>query len=77
MGILIKPGELAQLPLDDRLELVEAIWDSIAADADGVPMPDWHRAELDHRLASHADDPLSGEPWDAVRQRLIERLKSR
>ena len=37
MGKAIKTDELAGMPLDERLELVEAIWDSIAAD--GLKLP--------------------------------------
>ena len=71
-----KTYEAANLPLAERLELVEAIWDSIAEDAPSVPMPDWHREELDRRLAAHADDPLSGELWEVVGTRLLARLKT-
>jgi len=47
-------NEILQLPLDERLKLVEAIWDSIAATPEAVPVPDWHRAELDRRLGGAA-----------------------
>ncbi len=77
MGKIIKTDELSGLPLEERLALVEAIWDSIEADADGLPLPDWHRDELDKRLATHAADPSSGEEWSVVRKRLLEGLQKR
>jgi putative addiction module component (TIGR02574 family) len=61
--------EVLRLPLDERLELVEQIWDSIAADPAKIPVPDWHKAELDRRLADPTPERLT---WDEVRKRLHE-----
>lgn len=69
--------EAEKLPVEERLELVEAIWDSIAADADAdvdrPPVPDWHREELDRRLADQDADPEAGSSWEEVRARLERR----
>ena len=40
-------AELRALPVADRLELIEQLWDSIAADTEALPLP---RAEIDRRL---------------------------
>ena len=63
--------EILQLPPGDRLALLEEIWDSLATSPTEVPVPDWHKAELDRRL----DQPAAGssETWDEVRARLGER----
>jgi len=60
--------EILRLPVDERLQLVEDVWDSIAATPEDVPVPDWHKAELDRRL----DDPEPGRglSWDEVRAKL-------
>ena len=47
--------EILHLPPAERLRLVEDIWDSLAASTANVPVPDWHRAELDQRLADPAE----------------------
>ena len=77
MGKVIKTDELSGMPLDERLELVEAIWDSIEADETDLPLPDWHRDELDRRLAAHVADPASGVAWEDVRKRLLAALPKR
>jgi putative addiction module component (TIGR02574 family) len=77
MGREIKAKDILGLPADRRLELVEDIWDSLAADAMSVPVPDWHRTELDRRLARHKADPGVVEPWDKVRARLGRRAVKR
>lgn len=60
--------EILRLPANERLQLVEDIWDSIAATPADVPVPDWHKAELDRRL----DNPEPGPSlsWDEVRAKL-------
>ena len=42
--------ELHNLSIDERLRLVEDIWDSIAADQGVLPLTDEQKAELDRRL---------------------------
>jgi putative addiction module component (TIGR02574 family) len=63
--------EILRLPPDDRLDLLEEIWDSLATSPTDVPVPDWHKTELDRRL----DHPAAGAPesWDAVKARLGDR----
>lgn len=61
--------EILRLPVEDRLRLVEDVWDSIAAEPDAVPVPDWHRRELDRRLAEPSPEYLSAEE---VQRRLDE-----
>ena len=48
-------AEILDLPTAERLRLVEDIWDSLATSMDQLPVPDWHREELDHRLADPAE----------------------
>jgi len=39
-----------KLPLAERIQLVEDLWDSIAADAERLPLCGSHREELARRL---------------------------
>lgn len=61
------------LPLSERIELVEDIWDSIAAEtATPVRLSPEQRAELHRRLAAHRADPSSSLPWEQVRATLFK-----
>jgi putative addiction module component (TIGR02574 family) len=44
------PTELRALLVTQRLKLIEDLWDSVEADTDALPLPDWHREEIDRRL---------------------------
>jgi putative addiction module component (TIGR02574 family) len=57
-------AEILKLPVEERLRLVELLWDSIAATPAAVPLSDAHRERLDERLAEHArssDDVVTPE----------------
>ena len=61
------------LPLSERIELVEDIWDSIAEEtATPVQLADEECAELHRRLAAHRTDPNSSIPWEQVRANLFK-----
>jgi len=63
-------AQLLRLPLAERIQLVEDLWDSIAADAERLPLPESHREELARRRAAYRDDPGRTVPWEQVRDRL-------
>lgn len=63
--------EILRLPADQRLKLVEDIWDSLTASPTEVPMPQWHRDELDRRLADPSEQATL--TWDDVQTRLKPR----
>jgi len=59
--------EMAGLSVPEKILLVEDLWDSIASEESGVPVPASHREELDRRLAQYKKDPgrlltLAGRP---------------
>ena len=56
--------EILRLPPDQRLRLIEDIWESLAASPADVPVPDWHRELLDERLADAGEQP--SRTWDEV-----------
>ena len=60
--------KLQQLTMDERIKLVEDLWDSIAADQSALPVTPEQRTELDRRLNAYAVDKNRGRPAaDAVR----------
>ncbi|MEW6169638.1 MAG: addiction module protein [Pseudomonadota bacterium] len=65
---------LRDLPLDQRLRLVEELWDSIAADQEALPLTDEQRAELDRRLDAYEADGERGRPAELVISDIRKRL---
>jgi putative addiction module component (TIGR02574 family) len=75
MGASLKSLGIDRLPVEERLTLVEDIWDSIAADSAVLPLTDSQRAELDRRLAEHETNPDDVVPWEEVKDSITRRLK--
>jgi putative addiction module component (TIGR02574 family) len=69
----LDPDELRALPIDERLKLIEDLWDSIDADTAAPPLPDWQRDEIDRRLDALDADPSTGAPWAEVRERITRK----
>jgi putative addiction module component (TIGR02574 family) len=62
--------EILDLPMGERLLLVEAIWDSISAAPDSLPLSQWQKDELDRRLAEYESDPESGVAFEEAFARI-------
>jgi putative addiction module component (TIGR02574 family) len=67
--------DLLKLPVVERLELIDALWESVEADAADIPVPDELRAELEKREAEDEADPSSAMAWDDFRKELQPRAK--
>ena len=61
-------AEILELPVAERLRLLELIWDSITEVPEAVPVSDALRAELEDRLAEFEANPEGGLSWDEVRE---------
>jgi putative addiction module component (TIGR02574 family) len=59
-----------RLPIPQRMQLVEDIWNSIAAEGQLSEVPTSHKEELDRRLADLEKNPEAGSTWDEVKSRL-------
>lgn len=57
---------LRNLPLDERIRLVEDLWDSIASDRHALPLTPEQRLELDRRLDAYEADANPGRPAQDV-----------
>jgi putative addiction module component (TIGR02574 family) len=66
----ISISELLKLPVAERIRIVEAIWDSIAAAPEALELSEAERQELDRRWEAFERDPSAGSPWAEVRARI-------
>ena len=68
----IASAEYLKLSVSERIQLVEDIWDSIAADArNSVELSQAQKAELHRRVAAHRADSSTAVPWEQVRSKLF------
>jgi putative addiction module component (TIGR02574 family) len=50
-------AEILKLPAEQRLRLVELIWESLRSTPADLPLSEAHRAALDEELAAHQREP--------------------
>jgi putative addiction module component (TIGR02574 family) len=67
---MIALTELRALPLAERLQLVEDLWDSIAEDQHSLPDHPAVVEELRARKARFMANLGSGIPWDEAKKRI-------
>lgn len=63
-------SDILQMSVAERIQLVEDIWDSIAAAPEAIPVTDAQKAELDRRLQAYADTPGEGVSWNELKERV-------
>jgi putative addiction module component (TIGR02574 family) len=66
--------EIRRLSVDERIRLIQEIWDGIAADTDPSPLTNAQQAEIDRRIASYRRDPSRVIPAEEVFEQLRERF---
>jgi putative addiction module component (TIGR02574 family) len=59
-------SKFQHLTLDERLRLVEDLWDSIAAEQGALPLTAAQKVELDRRLDAYEADLHPGRPAAGV-----------
>jgi putative addiction module component (TIGR02574 family) len=69
----IELSSVLALSIEERLRLVESIWDSIAAHPEALALNEDERRELDRRWHAYLRDPEAGAPWSEVRTRIAAR----
>jgi putative addiction module component (TIGR02574 family) len=51
----------------EKLQLVEDLWDDLAAKPESVPIHEWQIQELERRKANLMKNPASGQIWEEVK----------
>lgn len=62
--------DLRQLPVPERLRLMEELWASLVERLEGLDVPAWHRHELDTRLKAHDAAPSDTVDWAKAKAEL-------
>ncbi|RFC34178.1 MAG: putative addiction module component, TIGR02574 family [Candidatus Nitrotoga sp. MKT] len=63
-------AEILELPVQERIRLIELIWDSIAAIPEAVEVSPALKAELEAHLVEFEANPEAGYFWNQMKSRL-------
>ena len=67
-------AELMKLPIKDRLEIAQSLWDSVEPGEEPPALTGEQKAILEKRRAEFLADPSSRRPWDEVKVRILAKL---
>ncbi len=66
-------AQVKEMPLSEKLQLMEMLWDDLSQNPDGVQSPEWHAREVeatDERRAKGLEEPLD---WEESKRLLLSR----
>lgn len=66
----ISVAEILELSVQERIRLVELIWESIAAVPEALEVTPELKVELEARLKEFEADPEAGYSWEQVKSHL-------
>ncbi|MGH8556565.1 MAG: addiction module protein [Methylococcales bacterium] len=67
-------NQARQLSLDEQIELLEALWDSIVEHGGTPTLTEAQKLELDLRIAEYEANPDDVVPWTEVKASALARI---
>jgi putative addiction module component (TIGR02574 family) len=68
-------ADVLELPVQERLQLVEDIWNSIADVPEALALTEEDKLLIDQRLEARGRNPNAGSPWPEVYARITARRR--
>jgi putative addiction module component (TIGR02574 family) len=62
--------EVGNWPVEERLRLIEEVWDSLSKLPEEIVLSEAHEQDLQRRLDAYRENPKTGSPWEEVEARL-------
>ncbi len=66
---------LNKMSIEEKLQLMETIWDDLSRNADKMPLPEWHREILAERESAIARGEEHFEEWDDAREKIEKDIR--
>lgn len=70
---MITEKEIREMPIDQKLRLMEAIWTEISRTSDDYVSPDWHGEELQETEKRRASGIEVAIDWETAKEKLRSR----
>ncbi len=66
-----KIKEILSLPKEDKLMLIDVIWDSLDAELQNSEIPEWHKKLLDERLSRMENGEANFKNWEELKKKYL------
>jgi putative addiction module component (TIGR02574 family) len=65
--------KIDSLTTNEKVVLAQQLWDSVAANEDSLDVSANQKAEIDRRVIEFESDGTTGNPWDSVKSRILNK----
>lgn len=65
--------KIDSLTTNEKVVLAQQLWDSVVANEDSLEVSASQKAELDRRVSGFASDGNTGNTWDSVKSRILNK----
>ena len=69
---MIRAEEIQAMPLREKLQVMEALWDDIARQDDVLEMPQWQKDLLDERERMVAEGKAEFVGWEVAKEQIAK-----
>jgi hypothetical protein len=69
---MIALEEIHQLPLREKLLVMEAIWEDLSREEQNLEVPQWHKELLDERECLLAEGKAQFVDWEEAKRQINE-----
>ena len=64
-----------KMTVEERIALVQEIWDSVALEGAQIPLTEAQKQEFASRLTAYEANPRLAIPWEVVKAEALARLR--
>lgn len=65
---------LDQMSVEEKLRILERVWEDLARTPASVPSPNWHRDVIEAREKRFAEGRERSIPWEKAKEEIRKRL---
>lgn len=66
-------SEIKSWPLEDRIQLIEEVWEDLDQAEERIPFSEEQLIELQRRMDANRANPDAGSSWEDVKARLLSK----
>lgn len=70
MDVTTVMKEVGNWPVEERLRLIEEVWESLSDRPEATVLSEARQQDLQRRMDAYRDDPKAGSPWEESEARL-------
>ena len=72
---MVALDQIYQMPLHEKLLVMEALWDDICRDEEKLDPPQWHKEILDERERLIAEGKAQFIDWEEAKKQIKEAIQ--